>query len=245
MSSEIATTEPQPSHFVIASNKAEMDAASERIAAWFRGKIGEERTHLTEMKKCLDTAGEKGIAVSGLARAVYTQRKRVLFHEKCLEAVEAGYSIIPNVDIDLIAIRTNATSPRAKGVVGRGYHVTVRDERAGGDASGEGAYKSPNQLVRNSNYTVEEGGKKVNVHEQWPTSLVDPEFPIAIANPALLTAAQEAMALKLFDEIGICRGGDTRRSDPMLIGRVVMNPGSYTRRTVSFVIAWWIDLRTL
>jgi hypothetical protein len=69
------------------------------------------------------------------------------------------------------------------------------------------------------------------------------EFPIAAAQAEVMTATQEAMALKVFDAIGICP--PQRKGDPLIIGQIMMPGTRWSRKTVSFLIAWHLDLRTL
>lgn len=74
----------------------------------------------------------------------------------------------------------------------------------------------------------------------------------AVARPEIMTATAEAMALRLFDQIGICdqNAGQHRRrgkGDPLIIGQILMKASKYgdITKPVNFLIAWHLDLRTL
>jgi hypothetical protein len=47
----------------------------------------------------------------------------------------------------------------------------------------------------------------------------------------------------VFDTIGICP--PQRKGDPLIIGQIMMPGPRWNRETVSFLIAWHLDLRTL
>jgi len=59
-----------------------------------------------------------------------------------------------------------------------------------------------------------------------------------IAKPALMSKTAEAMALKIFDEIGVAVDTKGRKSDPVIIGRI-KNPRQ--RPDLSFFIGWFFN----
>lgn len=62
-----------------------------------------------------------------------------------------------------------------------------------------------------------------------------------------MSATQEAMASKIFDQIGISPQGKVRQADPLIIGQILGERSGYSgeRKTASFLIAWHLDLRAL
>lgn len=54
-----------------------------------------------------------------------------------------------------------------------------------------------------------------------------------------------AMAKKIFDRIGIVPRTQQRlRGDPIVLGQITRKEG-YQTKTASFLIAWYVDARTL
>jgi hypothetical protein len=82
--------------------------------------------------------------------------------------------------------------------------------------------------------------------EQTCTGWEDIEFQLAIAHPLVMDATAAAMAMKIFDRIGVvpqtARNG--YRGDPIVLGQITRKEG-YSTKTASFLIAWYLDPRTL
>lgn len=74
-------------------------------------------------------------------------------------------------------------------------------------------------------------------------SFAELEFPLAIAHPVVMDATSHAMALKIFDRIGIVPQS-LRHGDPIVLGQIIRKQGWQTK-TASFLIAWYLDVRTL
>jgi hypothetical protein len=70
------------------------------------------------------------------------------------------------------------------------------------------------------------------------------EFPLAIAHPLVMDATAAAMALKIFDRIGVVNNRNQSRGDPIVLGQITRKDG-YSTKTASFLIAWYLDPRTL
>lgn len=120
------------------------------------------------------------------------------------------------------------------------------DEKCEVLPAGEGRYESPTQLV--SERVIKEpqaDGKTVKTTTiLTPTSFDMIEFPFAAAVPVVMTATQAAMALKLFDRIGIVPQQLRRDADPIVLGQIILRQNG-RERVASFLIAWHLDLRTL
>jgi len=74
-----------------------------------------------------------------------------------------------------------------------------------------------------------------------PVEHADVDFPFAFARPEILAATSDALRRKIFDEIGIMPR--TRHADPMVIGRITYRVSSYQRRSLNFLIAWFLDTK--
>jgi hypothetical protein len=72
------------------------------------------------------------------------------------------------------------------------------------------------------------------------------DFPLIAAVPYVMSATQQAMAKRLFDQIGVSPQDGARSADPLIIGQILgVHQGYSGRKTASFLIAWHLDLRTL
>lgn len=67
-----------------------------------------------------------------------------------------------------------------------------------------------------------------------------------MAKPQIMEATGQAMAAKIFDELGILPDPKPKK-DPMIIGTIIDPRGVYgrERRRVSFIIAWHLNVRDL
>jgi hypothetical protein len=246
---QIAKVEEQATgHFVIARSSTEMKHAQARLVEWFTGKVNEEKVALRDIQQAIESAEMNRLTVRGLVSAERRQRQRVVFYDKCRAAVEAGYQIIPDMGMDIFAIRTDRKNPSHQHATSTYNYPSLRDEEARALPPGEGRYVSPQQLVRRGDFKVkDQAGKEIT---KWFTQTVDHgdvEFPVIAAAPALMSAASEALALKLFDEIGVVVP-QAQHPDPILIGRIRSRGGrapASSERRMAFLIAWWIDLRSL
>jgi hypothetical protein len=143
----------------------------------------------------------------------------------------------------VFAIRTSARRPRG-GVVESTWNRFVQEAQL--LPVGEGEYVNPNPIVYQQQHERPNAkGEKVTVTTRWPTEYRDITFPVAIARPEILTQAGQAMALKVFDEVGVAV--NTRRwsgkSDPILLGHL-RNPVR-GRPGVTCFLGWYFDLRAL
>ena len=154
----------------------------------------------------------------------------MIYYAKIKAAVEAGYLIVPNFDIDVFAVRTQRRTPPD----------TVGALTAQPDLSphGQGAYVDDRcftdsfvETVKNS-YT----GKDEDKTREFSTAYdYTPDIPLRGVKPIILDATQRAMALKIFDQIGVVKA---RKQDPIIVGQIVQ-PGGNGRswkKTVSFFV---------
>lgn len=225
-------------HEVIALNLPQLDAAHVQMTGWARAQQAQVSTELAEERTNLEIATKRKWATDPFKRRIARLEKRVVFFAKMGDALDAGYILIPNFDMDVFAIRTKARNPVGGTRSGRFNNFLQPAQIL---KKGEGRYVDPNPFVHTEETPDGKGGTSVH---QWPTG-IDEEisFPLAMARPMLMTKAGEAMALKVFDEIGIARDTQWRRTgtrgDPFLVGRIG-NPNRQ-RAAVSFFIGWSFD----
>lgn len=66
-----------------------------------------------------------------------------------------------------------------------------------------------------------------------------------MAKPHIMCAVERAMALKIFDDIGILPDPSPKKKDPIIVGRIYDNPTTYHRVPLTFMISWHLDTRAL
>lgn len=225
-------------HEVIALDLPQLDAAHVQMTTWAKAQQARVSAELTEERANLKVATTRKWATEPFKRRIARLERRVVFFSKMEDALAAGYILIPNFDMDVFAIRTRAKNPVGGTRSGR-FNQFLQPAQI--LAKGEGRYVDPNPFVHTEETPDGKGGTAVH---QWPSG-IDEEitFPLQMARPMLMTKVGEAMALKVFDEIGIARDTQWRRTgtrgDPFLVGRIG-NPNRQ-RPAVSFFIGWSFD----
>jgi hypothetical protein len=244
------TTTTTPTVHLVARNPAEMSASLIHLTDWFTQKVAQCRQEYAELSTARDVAKRSKWNYKALANQAVRAGQRVMFYEKCLAATVAGYTIIPNIPVDVFAIRVNRDTPAQRTVENEtaSPHYwdgpTLRDENCQLLPVGDGSYKSPSQIVETDRYEKAVDGKTITVRSIWPTDYMGIEFPIIASIPEVMTTTQLAMTKGIFDEIGVSPR-NVRKGDPLIVGRILMPKVGYSQKTVSFLIAWYLDMRTL
>jgi hypothetical protein len=250
METALEVTDQQLVH-LIATDPTQMQAAQADLQKFLRAKVTEIRSEVADVKHAHAVAVKNKWSHAVLKRQVERAQDNLVFYEKTLAAVDAGYCIIPNFPIDVFAVRIDKAAPRK--IVRESTWSTSQASRAIPDEhgqalpGGEGRYVSENQIVETETLRDkdEKTGKETSTHLAWPVSFAKIVFPINAARPEIMDATARAMLLKVFDEIGICP--QAPQADPLIIGRMAMKrrSGWQGPKMLSFLIAWHLDLRTL
>ncbi len=224
---------------VTASNPGEMAEANRGIIAFCDRKVDELIAERTELEGNLAAALKNKWKVSGLKNAVRRSKRRVAYFKKIQSAVRQGFHIIPSFQgsVEIFAIRTDAARPRDRSL----YRYGVPDMKCRLLPEGEGRYVGPVPYMESM--MVEENGKE---HSEDRATDIDEEidFPFDMAKPDIMEITSRAMAIKLFDEIGILP--ERRTVDPIIVGRIKdPRSGTYNDRYATFMIAWHLDLNDL
>jgi hypothetical protein len=255
MSSE-ATVQPEtdlalvPQFHAVAVNATEMVACKTGIKNWLELKVRSIEQEIDSIQATLDAAIRNKWKSSTFKNQLQKVKQKHLYYGKLLSACNAGYTIVPNLDCDVFAIRVNRSSPSAKPSINEatGYMPCaprIDDETEQRLPIGDGRYESPFQTIDTRRW--EEKNEKNEIVHKVKSCAVDfaeIEFPLAIANPLVMDATAQAMALKIFDRIGVVNNHNQRRGDPIVLGQITRKEG-YSTKTASFLIAWYLDPRTL
>lgn len=216
----------------------EMEMAQVQLIEWCKNKITELKADLADLEGAYNHAKKHAWKYSTYKTHALKCAKRITYYEKVLGALEAGYCIVPNFPVTVFAIRTKRKKPEP------GY--TNRDWKSHRQKpetlpEGEGQYKNPLPVVLVNSYKAPtpQNPNAVEKH-YWAHDWNDIDFPINMAKPRIMEAATNAMAMKLFDELGVLPS-PYKREDPMVLG-IVKNPFG---APASFLIAWHLKTKDL
>lgn len=240
-----------PSFHAVAVNATEMQESRSKIRIFLDNKVAEVALELAEMTAALDTAKQRKWATQPLRNQVTKIAKRKLYYDKLLAAVDAGFTIVPNMDVDVFAIRVKSDTPKWRHDYGESKHgfnsasPSVPDEKEDTLPVGVGDYQSSRVDFHERRVTSGDGNTKLYHVTQICDGYQDIDFPLAAAHPIVMDATNRAMVMKIFDRIGIVpRTGGRLRGDPIILGQIVRKEG-YSEKVASFLIAWHLDVRTL
>lgn len=250
MSEETQIEKRAPDLFVLAKNPQEMVTAQNRLIDFFEAKLKQEQERKKDLETNLEVAKKNKWRTDTLRRHVGYAQNRVEFYEKIRDALKAGYNIIPDIEMDVFAIRTSAKKPRENRVTaevtswrdGQMPHGPKSNE----PPAGEGEYVAPDRIETDQSRFVEtpkkEGEKPKEMVTRWATGFCEIEFPFQLARTEVMELTAEALKQKIFDEVGVLPRKPGR--DPMVIGRIKLKGSpSWNPKTVSFVVAWFLDLK--
>lgn len=225
---------------LVALTPADMVPAQAALVAWCQRKVEAVKAELADLETNLELATEHGWKHQSVAASLRRCEKRVLYYEKIQAAVEAGYLIVPNFPIDVIAVRVKRLKQRE----------TVHDSRWGGFRAtaellpaGKGRYVDDHVKYRDESRTQIVEGKEKHVRRYVTDDYDEVDFPVVAVKPAILQATQRALALKIFDEVGTVTNQPGSGRDPIVAGRLLDPRGN--RRCCTFFIAWWLDTVSL
>jgi len=241
MTEALAVQIPQTSVHLVARNPVEMQNAQADLAVWLKAKIVEIEIEINDLDAALNEAASAGWKGDALRRTLNKTVRQQEFYRKLLAAVEAGYTIIPDIPVEVFAIRVERAAPRGDRVVsdyGPRYAVP-NDEKPDKLPAGQGGYVSPVPEVWRDTATLKRNDETTYTrHFATPTEFRDVVFPLRAARVEVMSATKDAMAHKIFDQVAICPA--KRKADPLIIGQVV-GP----KATISFIIAWHLNLNEL
>jgi hypothetical protein len=252
---ELAVTSEEklvPSFHAVAVNATEMQQSTAQIRSFLETKVAALQNEVNELAAALTVAERNKWAVKTYRSQLKKAEYRHLYYSKLVMALDAGFTIVPNMEVDVFAIRTNRTAwPKWNGNTGVSQYgfnsasPSVPDETEMVMPVGKGEYRSPVQVFTEYKDKVTKDGKEMYRVEQECQGYSDIEFPFAAAHSVVMDATAHAMALKIFDRIGIVpQTGGKLRGDPIILGQIVRKEG-YTTKVASFLIAWHLDVRTL
>jgi len=226
---------------LVALSPADMAPAQQFLADWCVKKIAALEAERTDHETNLELATEHGWKHASVERALTRVGRQIEYYQKIKAAVDAGYVLVPNLPITLFAVRVNRMKQPER-----------THERTWGNAmaahpqqlpAGVGRYVDDQVLYRDESFTEKIPDKPDKTIRRYVTDEYDNvEFPMVMAKPAVMAATARAMALKIFDQLGVVQNAAPGR-DPIVVGQLLDPRGN--RRCVTFFVAWWLDTATL
>jgi hypothetical protein len=225
---------------ISASTPADMVEANKGLIAWCEAKIQSVEAENAEVSLAYEKAVKNKWGCKALKNQIVSTRRRIEFFSKMKTCLEHGYHIVPNFPVTAFVVRTKKKRPPN---ISRDYRINVGDTefKPAPIRQGEGEYQNPFQ-----NVFVAEYGETPNKKRNYFThgQFMDIEFPMNMAKPHIMTAVERAMALKVFDDIGVLPDPSPKKKDPIIVGRI-FNKTSYSREPLTFMICWHLDTRVL
>lgn len=232
-----------PNVTLLAFSPTEMAAAQADLVLWGQQKVAAEQARVDELEANLASARSNSWGWKSWAAEIKRQKALVVYYGKLLRAFQAGYLVIPDFPIRAFALRTNARQPDAQGSKWRG---DTRYQKARLLPIGKGVYVSPDPVVYETTRAGNNPGEMVTWY--YAGAFRDVTFPGRMVKPEIVAQTERAIALELFDEIGLVGPAPEKKRDPIVVGRILDPRGrryESPRRGVSCFIAWWLDLSTL
>lgn len=248
----VPTIVDEPMDFtVIATNPAQMERSQKSLILWLARKLQAERELERDTKEQFDIALRSKWKIEPWKRRLNQCGERLAFYRKVKVALEAGYYIVPPFPMDVFAVRTTATSPRHK------YHYRTTKsevtEPAMLLAAGEGNYVSAHPSLTEQLYyerdktTGQLDYGKIKSREYAAFRHAEVDFPFKMVKPIVMEETAKAMALKIFDQLGVLPSvpvrGHVVQRDPMICGQILAQHKK--RAPITFFIAWWLDTRSI
>jgi len=229
---------------VFARTPEEMARAQNALISAASRKLAKANEELVLAQQNFEEAKIAKIRTTGWRREIRKHEKEVKFYTKVHDALEAGYFIVPDFPLDIIAVRTTATEPADQSR--ERWVSSINDEVHEELPVGQGEYVDPTPKIYKVNEVEMEDGKEVK--KQYftaaGTQLQKMDFPFRLIKPHLLKDLDRASKRKIFDAIGVLP--NKRRSpDPMLVGIIENKISRFQTKRIQFLISWWIPTSTL
>jgi len=230
------TTMMETEHLV-ALTPADMLPAQTELLGWCDRKIAAVQQELVDLQANLELATKHRWKHQSVDASLNRTAKRVLYYQKLKAAVAAGYLIVPNFPVSVFAVRVQKKKQReatSDYEYGRDYK-TARPELL---PAGEGRYVDEELFTVDQSYDEHlPDGKTKHVSRYISADYDEVDCPMVAVKPVILEATGRAMALKIFDQLGLVENQSGR--DPIVVGQLIDPRGNGRRAT--FFIAWWLN----
>lgn len=230
---------------IVALTPAEMPAAQQSLIEWADRTVTQLEGEIKELEEHRQIAQANGWKLKAVVAQLSRAKRRIAYYQKIAAAVRAGYLILPNMPVDVFAVRVHRESPPTQ-EGDRWAQFRAEPELL---PPSEGRYVGSTLTRVDASYTERIPGKEdKQIARFLSDEYTDVDFPVKAVKPIVLEATARAMGLKLFDQFGIVRDNGVRRQwprrgDPIVVGQLIDPRGN--GKGVTFFVAWWLDTSTL
>lgn len=225
---------------LVALTPSEMGPAQSALAEWCVRKQAALKVELADLEEHALIAAGNGWKLRGLNASIRRTQQRIVYYDKVRAAVEAGYLMVPNFPITVLAVRVQRS--KQKQTTASYDRSSAFEAHAELLPAGAGRYVDDRVFTIDESYPQEDGkGGQRHVSHYVSSDYDAPDFPFTAVKPAVLTATQDAMARRIFDRIGMVE--NTSGKDPIMVGQLLDPRGG--GRLATFFIAWWLDTSSL
>ena len=225
------------SESLIALSPADLAPAQTELIGWCDRKIAAVQQELSDLQTNLELATEQGWKHRCVDASLHRPAKRVLYYQNLKAAVAAGYLIVPNFPVSGFAVRVQREKQR-EATVDYEFEQNYKTARPELLPAGEGRYVDEQLFTIDQSYDEHLPDGKVKHVSRYVSADYDVvDFPVVAVKPAILEATQRAMALKIFDQMGVVTNQSGR--DPIVVGQLIDPRGKGGLAT--FFIAWWLN----
>lgn len=244
MTTDLVRVDAPDNLFLVALAPSDVPKAQAQLRDWCQATIASLRVEQSDLLDSAATAKRNNWQHSTLTRKAQEKTAEIEYYQKILAAVEEGYLIVPNFDVEVMAVKVHPdadTPPHSRDSWSpRGLTQVDADISM---PAGYGQYVSPRPTHRLAYRDESKDPNKTQIVRYFVSKgLAAPKFPVVGVKPIILEATAHAMSKLIFDQIGVVTG---KKQDPVVIG-TIFHPGDRSRqRRVSFFVAWWLDTRSL
>jgi len=242
MAEEIVRQEPTSNLarvHVFATSGEQMQQASAELSAWFARRLNQEKAELAQLEQNLAEAKKHKWKTSSWTAAISKAKGAVAYFERAKQAVDEGYTIVPDMNADWFAIRTTRENPPRNEKTDLFNEPSMATLDLPPSPAGEGNYVD---VLAEGTYAQYKNEKDQTRYTGWSTGFREWTFPVTFVRPEIVKATTRAMELKIFDAFGLVGG---RRKDPMIVAVIKAPKSGWVRKEMHFIIGWFLDTRTL
>lgn len=235
--SEAITAVPD-TRVLAALSAGEMPAVQAQLTGWLTRKLDAIKTDISMFEENIRVAERSNMKTGAFKNVLARSRRLFNYYEKLKIAVSEGFVIIPDLQATTIAVRVDRATPKRIDTGSHWQAQTATPEPS--LPAGAGRYVDDENVTESYQVDGVDYQGKPRKEDRYYASEFDEEidFPMLVVKPVVLEATQRAMALNVFDKIGVV---GARRKDPLVIGEIL---GPNGKKQV-FFIAWWLDPETL
>ena len=231
--------DPDENLALVALTPSDMPEQQRKLSAWCDRKIDLVERELAHWVALQDEAVAGGFKHTAYSAGANRTAKRIDYYKKIKAAVDAGYLIVPNMPTRTFAVRVKRATPARKV---RDYESSAAQVTPDLLPAGEGRYVDETSHIDSETYPdTNYKGEPITKTRYFATEFdEDVDFPLQGVMPEVLRATSRAMALRLFDQLGVVQNDGGR--DPIVVGQLLDPRG---RRLTTFFVAWWLNTASL